>query len=108
MPNHDLNNFDIEGFGISLVEASYCKNVVIAGNSGGAVESVENGKSGYLIDYNDFNRLPYQQVQSYVNKLLSDKNKMYKMSEHGRKFVLDNFLPENAKRMFKNINFDQK
>lgn len=40
----------IEGFGIVYLEASACGLPVIAGRSGGAVEAVLHGKTGYLVD----------------------------------------------------------
>jgi phosphatidylinositol alpha-1,6-mannosyltransferase len=40
----------VEGFGISLVEASACGLPVIAGRSGGIPEAVRDGKTGLLVD----------------------------------------------------------
>ena len=52
MPNREVfdSTDSIEGFGISFVEASACGKPVIGGKSGGAVEAVAEGVSGYLID----------------------------------------------------------
>jgi len=41
---------DIEGFGISFVEAGACEKPVVAGRSGGAVEAVLDGQTGLLVD----------------------------------------------------------
>jgi len=54
MPNRvtegtDLQG-DIEGFGISFLEAGACEKPVVAGRSGGAVEAVLDGNTGLLVD----------------------------------------------------------
>jgi phosphatidyl-myo-inositol dimannoside synthase len=40
----------VEGFGISLVEASACGIAVVAGKSGGIPEAVQDGVTGFLVD----------------------------------------------------------
>jgi len=49
MPNREENG-DIEGFGITFLEASATGKPVIGGRSGGAGESVKEGVSGELVD----------------------------------------------------------
>lgn len=41
---------DIEGFGITFIEAGSCEKPVVAGRSGGAVEAVLDGETGLLVD----------------------------------------------------------
>ena len=40
----------IEGFGIAYLEANACGTPVLAARTGGAVEAVNEGKSGYFVD----------------------------------------------------------
>ena len=44
---------DVEGFGQVFLEANYCGLPVIGGRSGGIVDSVEHGKTGFLVDPED-------------------------------------------------------
>jgi phosphatidylinositol alpha-1,6-mannosyltransferase len=48
MMNHEENG-DIEGFGMVFLEASAVGKVVIGGRSGGTSDSVEHGKTGFLL-----------------------------------------------------------
>lgn len=50
MPNREMPNGDIEGFGLVFLEANACGKAVIGGRSGGAVDAIEDGVSGYLVD----------------------------------------------------------
>ncbi len=55
MPNREVfdETTSIEGFGISFIEAGAAEKPVIAGNSGGAVDAVADGKTGFIIDPED-------------------------------------------------------
>ena len=52
MPNRTIPGRvdSIEGFGMTFIEAGACGRPVIGGLSGGAVDAVEDGVTGYLID----------------------------------------------------------
>ena len=86
MPNREI--FDttdsIEGFGISFVEASSCGKPVIGGKSGGAVEAVADGVSGYLVDPESVD-----EFTSAVLRLLSDQNLLKKIGDDGRKRAVE-------------------
>ncbi len=49
LPNREING-DIEGFGMVLVEAQACGRPVLAGASGGTVETMRPGETGRLVD----------------------------------------------------------
>jgi len=81
MPNREVfdSTDSIEGFGISFVEASACGKPVIGGKSGGAVEAVADGYSGYLV-------APDSAAEFYAaaEKLLADDALRKKIGEQGR------------------------
>lgn len=90
MPNHQLNNTDFEGFGISFIEASYFKNTIIGGRSGGAVEAVRDKVTGFLIDLEGEN--PEQKISNSIKMLINNHGLLNKMGERGKQYVLDNFI----------------
>lgn len=50
MPNRDMPDGDTEGFGLVFLEANACGKPVIGGSAGGAVEAVQDGENGLLVD----------------------------------------------------------
>lgn len=76
---HDLL---VEGFGISLVEASACGLAVVGGRSGGVPDAVREGETGILVDPDD-----PAAVAAGVNVLLSDPERRRRLGAAGRKAV---------------------
>jgi phosphatidylinositol alpha-1,6-mannosyltransferase len=72
----------VEGFGISLVEASACGLAVVGGRSGGVPDAVRDGETGILVDPDD-----PAAVAAGVNELLSDSERSKKLGAAGRKAV---------------------
>lgn len=72
----------IEGFGIVYLEASATGLPVIASRSGGAVEAVQDGKTGILVPPDN----PTAVAQA-VTKLLQDNVLRLKMGQTGRKWI---------------------
>lgn len=50
MPNREMPDGDTEGFGLVFLEANACGVPVIGGRAGGAVEAVQDGENGILVD----------------------------------------------------------
>jgi phosphatidylinositol alpha-1,6-mannosyltransferase len=76
---HDLL---VEGFGISLVEASACGLAVVGGRSGGVPDAVREGETGILVDPDD-----PAAVAAGVTVLLSDPERRQRLGAAGRRAV---------------------
>lgn len=70
---------DIEGFGITYLEASAAGLPVLAGRSGGTADAVEEGVSGLLVDPGSV-----EAVGDAIVSLLRDRSKARAMGEAGR------------------------
>lgn len=77
MPNREHNG-DLEGFGITFLEASASAKPVIAGKSGGAPEAVADGVSGELVAPTDL-----QQLVAAIRGFLVDRGKAESMGAAG-------------------------
>lgn len=76
---HDLL---VEGFGISLVEASACGLAVVGGRSGGVPDAVRDGETGLLVDPES-----PAAVAEGINRLLGDAALRARMGAAGRRAV---------------------
>ncbi len=76
----------IEGFGIVFLEANYFGNPVIGTLSGGIIEAVENGETGFLVKENDLNDLVDKILFYYFNE-----DKRISMGIKGHERVIKNF-----------------
>jgi phosphatidyl-myo-inositol dimannoside synthase len=72
----------VEGFGISLVEASACGRPVVAGRSGGIPEAVRDGETGLLVDAESAEALA-----AAVRRLLDDAALAARLGAAGRHAV---------------------
>lgn len=73
---------DVEGFGISFVEASASATPVIAGDSGGVRSAVRDGETGFLVMPNDVDA-----VAAALRLLLADADRRRDMGVAGRRAV---------------------
>jgi phosphatidylinositol alpha-1,6-mannosyltransferase len=72
----------VEGFGISLAEASACGIPVIAGRSGGIPAAVRDGETGVLVDADGV-----EPVAEAVSGLLGDAPRRARLGAAGRRAV---------------------
>lgn len=100
MPCRELENGDVEGFGIVYLEANFYGKPVVAGNSGGAVDAVENNVNGLVVD-----PLSLNEISGAIVSLLTDENKAREMGERGRKRVVEKFnWKEQVKKIVEILN----
>jgi phosphatidylinositol alpha-1,6-mannosyltransferase len=72
----------VEGFGISLAEASACGIPVVAGRSGGIPAAVREGETGLLVDAESV-----EDVSQTVERLLGDAPLRARLGAAGRRAV---------------------
>ena len=77
---------DVEGLGIVFLEASATGLPVVAGNSGGAPETLLDHETGRLVDGQDV-----EEVADTIAHLLSDPEDAAKMGAQGREWVEENW-----------------
>jgi phosphatidyl-myo-inositol dimannoside synthase len=98
LPNRQVG-WDIEGFGIVLLEAQACGKPVITGSSGGTSEAIGPGETGAVV--------PCETVEPLVNAvcdMLEHPDRAAQMGAHGRARAVTQFdwqvLSRQAQAMF--------
>ena len=77
---------DVEGLGIVFLEASSTAVPVVAGDSGGAPETVLDGQTGTIVDGTDVG-----QIVTAITEILGDRDRAERMGEAGRRWAVDNW-----------------
>jgi phosphatidylinositol alpha-1,6-mannosyltransferase len=77
---------DVEGLGIVYLEASSTGIPVVAGNSGGAPETVQDGETGRVVDGNNVD-----EIATAVSEILADPQWAAQMGAAGRRWAVDNW-----------------
>jgi phosphatidyl-myo-inositol dimannoside synthase len=77
---------DVEGLGIVFLEASSTGVPVVAGNSGGAPETVRHGETGLIVDGTDLD-----QIATATSEILADPDRAARMGAAGRRWAVDNW-----------------
>jgi phosphatidylinositol alpha-1,6-mannosyltransferase len=77
-----LGGWDVEGLGIVFLEASATGLPVVVGDSGGAVDAVIDGETGYLVDGRNTN-----EIARRISFLLNNPQVAKSMGDAGRNWV---------------------
>ena len=86
MPSRELENGDVEGFGIVFLEANAYRKPVIGGKSGGVVDAIVDGKTGLLVNPTDAKEIAFA-----IIRLLGNKDYATQLGVQGRKRVERDF-----------------
>jgi phosphatidylinositol alpha-1,6-mannosyltransferase len=86
---------DMEGFGLSVIEAGSCKIPVIASDLEGLKDAIIDGQDGFLAQPENSDDWTEK-----INKLLSDDNFRQEFGEKARQFIVDNFRWEIIARRY--------
>lgn len=98
MTSRELENHDVEGFGLVYLEANSFGKPVIAGKSGGIEDAVIDGKSGYLVDPNDV-----AMIKNAIIKVLTNQEITMKMGQFGKDRVNHDFQWKNKAKLLETI-----
>src|SRR3989344_3888388 len=86
---------DVEGFGISVLEAASCKLPVIASNLEGLKDAIKDGQNGFLVESGNAEAW----IQK-INELLSDDNFRKDFGEKARQFTIENYSWEKIAKKY--------
>lgn len=87
MPSREIpGGGDVEGFGITYLEANACGKPVIGGRSGGVEDAVVDHETGFLVNPVDYHEIARKSIE-----LLSDGTLAAKIGESGRQRVVEKY-----------------
>jgi phosphatidylinositol alpha-1,6-mannosyltransferase len=86
MPNRELDDGDVEGFGIVFLEANTYGKAVIAGRSGGVIDAVHDGLNGILVDPENV-----EEIAAAILRLLADREFSLRLGQQGKERVIKYF-----------------
>ena len=90
-----MGGWDVEGLGIVFLEGSATGLPVIVGDSGGAVDAVIDGETGYLVDGTNT-----AEIAGRIAYLFANPDIAKKMGEAGRKWVTQEWTwDQNFKKL---------
>ena len=100
LPNRQVEG-DFEGFGMVLLEAQACGKPVVAGESGGTVETMQVSDTGRIVSCDD-----WRELSAVVVELLKDPDLRERMGIAARDWVKSRFdwdaLSRQAEAIFRN------
>jgi glycosyltransferase involved in cell wall biosynthesis len=86
---------DMEGFGISVIEAASCQIPVIVSNLEGLKDAIKDGQNGFLVESGNA-----QAWIEKINSLLADDNFCREFGEKARKYVVENYTWEKISKRY--------
>jgi phosphatidylinositol alpha-1,6-mannosyltransferase len=86
---YEKSERDVEGFGITFLEAGACSVPVIGGRSGGIPDAIQDGFSGFLVDPGD-----HDGIADRLKILLADDELRRRLGIQARRRVLEQFTWE--------------
>ncbi len=99
MPNRQEEDGDVEGFGIVFLEANAAAKPVIGGRSGGAVEAIEHGVTGFLVNPEDVTELA-----NVMRRLLLERKLREEIGAAGMNRVRTEFNWDSRVRALRDVN----
>jgi phosphatidylinositol alpha-1,6-mannosyltransferase len=90
-----VGGWDVEGLGIVFLEGSATGLPVIVGDSGGAIDAVLDGETGFLVDGNNTG-----EIAERISFLISNPDAAKQMGEAGRNWVTQEWTwDQNFKKL---------
>lgn len=97
-PSIKTKSGHVEGFGLTLVEASLSGSLIIGTKTGGIQDIIEDKKTGFLVEENNS-----ESIADKVIQLLKNKSLYKKVKSNGRNINLKKFSWENSVSSFSKI-----
>lgn len=86
---------DMEGFGISVIEAASCKLPVVASNLEGLKDAIKDGQNGFLVESGNADAWANK-----INEVLADDNFRREFGQKARQYVVENYSWEKISRRY--------
>jgi phosphatidylinositol alpha-1,6-mannosyltransferase len=103
MANRRVTGGDLETFGMVFIEANATGKPVIGGRSGGAVEAVEHGRTGFLVDPDDVDELA-----KTMELLITNEDLRGRIGNEGLRRVRTQFTWESRAAYMHNLSMEIK
>ncbi len=86
---------DMEGFGISVIEAASCELPVVASALEGLMDAIKDDENGRLVETENI-----EQYVSVITELLADNAKLADFRKQVRRYVVDHYSWEYVSRLY--------
>lgn len=86
---------NVEGFGMVFIEANACGKPVIGGRTGGTLDAIVDGRTGFLVD-----PLNLEEISEKLIELLTNDDLAKTLGEEGRKRAVKDFYWQKISKEF--------